>query len=408
MNIQNTLTIGLLTLLSCPAVSLAADSTAPVAIPLTKTAKPVPETLFLEATASIQRGINTLLAKQKEDGSWCDDPAVTAICTLAVYQSGAKENKARLHDAVNKGIQYFMKFQQADGAFAKDGRYMNYTTSIVLTTLAVMDRKENYPAMLKARHYLLDLQLDEDNATHPTTDSNPFYGGIGYGSKGPARPDLSNTQLALEALYMTEHLEGETTPEGQKWKQKSDLSWGKALKFLRQCQNIPDTAGAQWVVAGTDSQNDGGFIYKPEESKAGAVSDGKGLRSYGSMTYAGLKSMIYAKVKKDDFRVKAAREWAKSNYTLKENPGMGAEGHYYYLHTFSKANAVFGDETLVDKDGKVHHWRMDLVRAILNFEKDGVWRNDAGRWMESVPELVTAYSLLALEIALGDQLAAAK
>ena len=50
------------------------------------------------------------------------------------------------------------------------------------------------------------------------------------------------------------------------------------------------------------------------------------LRSYGSMTYAGLKSMIYAGLSHDDPRVKAAWEWIGRNFTVDENPGMAASG----------------------------------------------------------------------------------
>ena len=41
---------------------------------------------------------------------------------------------------------------------------------------------------------------------------------------------------------------------------------------------------------------------------AGKADDG-GLRSYASMTYAGLKSMIYAGLDRDDPRVKAALDY---------------------------------------------------------------------------------------------------
>ena len=44
------------------------------------------------------------------------------------------------------------------------------------------------------------------------------------------------------------------------------------------------------------------------------------------MTYAGLKSFLYAGVGKDDPRVKAAIEWVRKHYTLDENPNMGANG----------------------------------------------------------------------------------
>ena len=54
------------------------------------------------------------------------------------------------------------------------------------------------------------------------------------------------------------------------------------------------------------------------------------------MTYAGLKSMIYAGVGPDDPRVQAAFRWAQRNYTIQENPGLGDNGLYYYFHTFAK------------------------------------------------------------------------
>ena len=71
----------------------------------------------------------------------------------------------------------------------------------------------------------------------------------------------------------------------------------------------------------------------------GATPDG-GLRSYGSMTYAGLKSMIYCGAGPEDPRVKAATKWIKDHYTLAENPGMGQQGLYYYYQTMSKALAA--------------------------------------------------------------------
>jgi len=76
---------------------------------------------------------------------------------------------------------------------------------------------------------------------------------------------------------------------------------------------------------------------------AGEYTDSSGrrlLRSYGSMTYAGLKSMIYAGLTQDDPRVKAALEFIRKNYTLEENPGQGQRGLYYYYQTFAKAMAL--------------------------------------------------------------------
>ena len=59
-------------------------------------------------------------------------------------------------------------------------------------------------------------------------------------------------------------------------------------------------------------------------------------RSYGSMTYAGLKSMVFAGLKPDDIRVQAATKWLRANYSLDENPGLGQAGLYYYYHLMAK------------------------------------------------------------------------
>ena len=54
------------------------------------------------------------------------------------------------------------------------------------------------------------------------------------------------------------------------------------------------------------------------------------------MTYAGLKSMIYAGLTDDDPRVKARPNWIQQHYTVEENPGIGKQGLFYYYHTFAK------------------------------------------------------------------------
>ena len=116
------------------------------------------------------------------------------------------------------------------------------------------------------------------------------------------------------------------------------------------------------------------------------------------MTYAGLKSMIYAGVKKDDKRVKAAVKWLQQNYDLKSNPGLEAAGLYYYYHTFAKSLDAFGEAVFVDDKGNEHDWRKELIAEIRSRQKpNGAWVNSANeRWMEGNPELVTSYALLAL------------
>ncbi len=79
------------------------------------------------------------------------------------------------------------------------------------------------------------------------------------------------------------------------------------------------------------------------------------------MTYAGLKSMIYAGLTSKDPRVKAAFEWIQRHYTVETNPGLGQQGLYYYYHTFAKALSVLKLDTLEDSSGKQHDWRSELT-----------------------------------------------
>src|SRR5690606_11477366 len=134
-----------------------------------------------------------------------------------------------------------------------------------------------------------------------------------------------------------------------------------------------------------------------EDYNPGGKTDEGGLRSYGSMTYAGLKSFIHAGVDKNDPRVKAAFDWIRKHYTLEENPGMGQQGLYYYYQTFSKALATLEIDQLEDASGKTHNWRADIIRAILKRQQpDGSWVNETGRWLEDDPNLVTGYVLMSL------------
>ena len=260
-------------------------------------------------------------------------------------------------------------------------------TRITKRALAIIAFKEangnhHYDELLAAAEkFVKKEQWDEDEGK---SEDNVFYGGAGYG--GASRPDLSNTGFLLDALH--ELGRGDDDPAIQ-----------KALIFVSRSQNLKSKYNTEPFA---DKVNDGGFIYSPVEggqSPAGKTDDG-GLRSYGSMTYAGFKSMIYAGVKKDDPRVKAAHEWIQKHYTLDENPGMGAAGLYYYYHTFAKALDAIGDDTFVDGEGKSHNWRAELADKYIATQKpDGSWVNDNKRWMETDPNLVTAYGLLCFHTA---------
>jgi squalene-hopene/tetraprenyl-beta-curcumene cyclase len=123
------------------------------------------------------------------------------------------------------------------------------------------------------------------------------------------------------------------------------------------------------------------------------------LRSYGSISYGGMLSYIYANLKRDDPRVVAVFDWLRANYTLEENPGMGPQGLYFYLHTMTKALTAYGVDELELKDGRKLSWRKEVAMRLINLQqRDGSWSNENGRWWEKDPALVTSYATLSLEM----------
>ncbi|OGV54583.1 MAG: hypothetical protein A2X49_11155 [Lentisphaerae bacterium GWF2_52_8] len=370
------------------------------------------ESLVREGKASLDRGVAYLLGKQAEDGSWGSHPAITALVCTALKNSLPCSKNDKVMPAVEKGRNYILKFVQPDGSIwmaGKEREFPSYSTSIILTGLAIFGHPEDEDVMRGARKYLIGSQIDESKGVQK---DNAAYGGIGYDSKGLGRDgkphaDLSNTQWAMEALYMSDFLDKEPKAKNTDDAKKSELAWGKAVAFVSRLQHLPESNDRTWVVSDKNDSNYGGFIYRQPESQDNENAGAKqSLRSYGSMTYAGLKTMIYAKLSKDDPRIKAAIEWARKNYTLDENPGVGPSGLYYYITTFAKAHSVLGDEIVKTDDGKEHSWRMDMIKKLLELQKgNGEWFNENGRWMESMPELVSAYALLSMEAALLPSLA---
>lgn len=327
---------------------------------------------------AVNRAIDFLRTKQAPDGSFASygGPGVTALIANSVLRHG----RSTQDPLVAKGLKYLEGFVQPDGAISlKKSLYRNYETSLALVAFAEANRNGKYDKLIdNAERFLKTDQWGEGRGKDK---SDPSYGGAGYGKH--ERPDLSNTQFLIEALKAAG-----AGPDDEAMK--------KALIFVSRCQNLESEHNTLPFPA---KNSDGGFYYTPAaggKSQAGETADG-GLRSYGSMTYAGLKSMIHAGVKADDPRVKAAVEWIGRHYDLKSNPGMGQAGLYYYYHTLAKALDAAEMDQLVDAEGKRHDWRNELIVELLKRQApDGFWTNENNRWLEGEPSMVTGYVLLTL------------
>jgi squalene-hopene/tetraprenyl-beta-curcumene cyclase len=326
-----------------------------------------------------QAAIAFLRTTQADDGHWSDypGPAITGIVTKSLLDSGVAPGDPM----IEKALAYLKQALQPDGGiYTKENKVSNYETSVALLAFAAANRDGQYDTLIaNARDFLKKLQWDE---TEGLSVDDPRYGGGGYGKS--ERPDLSNTSFLLEALKAA----------GVK---EDDESMKKVVIFLSRCQNLESEHNTTEFAS---KINDGGFYYTPAgggNSQAGNDANG-GLRSYASMTYAGLKSMIYAGVGSDDPRVKAAMEWLRKHYTLAENPGMGQKGLYYYFHTFAKALSVAKIDRMIDAKQVAHDWRKELGEHLIAKQRDnGAWINTDSGWLEGDPNLVTAYALMALK-----------
>jgi squalene-hopene/tetraprenyl-beta-curcumene cyclase len=348
--------------------------------------------LQLEVQSAIDRGVDWLVKQQQDGGHWSreDTPAITALALTALHGDPSRRLVKAEAPVLQRGYDFLLKNVQPDGGIYVQN-YPNYNTAVSMMALLTANQPAFEPALRKARQYLVELQADFGEKGKL---DDAFDGGIGYGSHGP-HSDMSNTLLALEALYHSRHLVEDQSLAGAK-----DLDWNAVLHFIQNCQNLPSHNPQPWATGAP--QDKGGFIYSPTESKVPEekLPDGRvALRSYGSMSYAGLLSYVYADLKQDDPRVQAVRGWLGAHYTLTENPGMGQQGLFYYYHTMAKALTAADLDALVLENGNAVNWRRELALRLINLQSaDGSWANENGRWMEKDPALVTAYSLIALEM----------
>ncbi len=335
---------------------------------------------------TVDKAVAFLKKNQGTDGSWSGNksPGITGIALTGMLSTGKVTAKDPSAEKALKFIEGLIN-KEAGHIAGKDPRVQlqNYVTCVNVMALTAADRTSYKTVVGDAARFLKKLQWDEGENKDPKSD---FYGGAGYDSK--SRPDLSNTQFFLDALMAA------GIP-------KDDPALKKALVFVSRCQNLKGEWNDQPWAGKID---DGSFIYSAASGGSTKVADqpvNGTLPGYGSMTYAGIKSMIYCGVPREDPRIKKAYEWIQKNYTLDANPGMPKEraqwGLYYYYHTMAKCLDTLGIDEVVDANGKKHDWRAELTAKLTRLQQaDGSWRNDQDRWMEGDVNVVTGYALMAL------------
>ena len=313
-----------------------------------------------DATLAEQRGLAFLASRQDAGGAWLprSGPAMTALVAKALLQAG----QSSADPAVHRALAFIDRTAQPDHGFYLDSN-PTYNTAIVLSTLALLPDNTYRERIAAGRQFLQSAAAPA--AASPT---NSWYAPdqSNDGSAAPAIPLAYTVGDPADAAGWTiEALHAAGTPPGD--------------PLLR--QSLQHAAAP--------------FNPDPNERAAGAV-----LPNYGSLTYAGLKSMLYAGLTRDDPRVQLAVRWIRQNYTLDSNPADAAgRGQFYYYHTFAKALRTYGESPFTDSRGVRHDWRAELRARLTALQSpDGSWVNQkTGDYLENDPVVVTTYSVLALQ-----------
>lgn len=352
-------------ILAVPALGL-------IGLPCAHAAETMDPALRRRVVRAIAGGLHYLRGEQAPDGSIMKSVGITALALRGFLESPEKYNESD-GAFITRPVEYLLANVRPDGSISASLQSTAYNTAVAMNALAATQNPKYAPVLAGAAKFLKQHQVDEEEGYKP---DHRFYGGIGYG--GGERPDLSNVYIVLEGLKA-----GATDPK--------DPVWQKALAFVNRTQNRSESNDQKFAG------NDGGFLYRPGDNPPEYEN---GTASYGGMTAAGLLSLMFAGADKTDPRVQAAYKWMTANFTLDTNPGTNKKhGLYYFYNAFAKVMHAYGEDSFVDGKGQRRNWRNELATKLLGLQAaDGSWANkESNAWWEDRPQLVTAWSVIALE-----------
>ncbi len=311
-----------------------------------------------------RRGIAFLLRHQQDNGAWLGryGPAVTALVTKALLQDGIPAGAAPVRHA----LEFIESCRHADGGFYGDSE-PRYNTAIVLRTLASLPGTRFAMQVVAARKFLQGNQRTEDQATAAWF--------MGNQSREPLAPNWALTP----AQSGTGHKLRTAIRIAERWNASASVQLIPPMDHRAPQLKIPNA----------------GNVLDAHERRAGSH-----LRAYGNITYAQLRSMIYAGLTAHDARVLRLRQWLRRHYTLAENPAEGSRrGLFYYYLTLASVLHASHQRVFTDFNGRRHNWSRELLRQLSDMQRpNGSWRNSSNRaWLEGNQIMATTYAVLTLE-----------
>ncbi len=312
-----------------------------------------------QVRTSIDRAVAYLKRQQNNNGTWPDQPAyaggITALCTLALVNAGVPLDDEKLA----RSLKYLRGL----------GPSQTYVVSLQTMVLCAAEPRKDLLLIQRNVKWLEETQVTSgDRKGAWAYPAGPAGGGGG---------DPSNSQFAVMALYEAERV-------GVKVKEKT---WRLTLQYWQDLQN-PD----------------------------GSWSYGKGVAGTGSMTCAGISSLIIASGQlgtgdaevvggqvrccgdqKTDARIEDGLRWLERNFSVHTNPtGVGLRATHtswllYYLYGVERTGRMSARRFIGQ-----HDWYREgadmLVRNQDNLS--GFWKGVSTQ--EANPHIGTAFALLFL------------
>ncbi len=309
-----------------------------------------------EVRQAIDQGVAYLKREQLADGRWSDwpgkDGGVTALCTLALLSAGLPPDDPNIQRAL---------------AWLRARRLKDtYTVSLQTMVFCLAEPEKDRLRIEQNVRFLEIAQVTAEG----------FRGTWGYTS-GSSRGDNSNAQFALLALHEAERVGIEVNRR----------TWTLAKDHWESTQN-----------------EDGSWGYTP------------GDRGYGSMTAAGISSLVIVSDKvhdadatvegerivccgrrgRDDSAIERAIDWMGRNFAVTQNPGKNI-WRYYYLYGMERVGRLTSRRFFHNpRTAEAYDWYREGAAALLRDRGalQDFWRGQPPA--ENDPHIATAFALLFL------------
>ncbi len=302
---------------------------------------------------AIRRGVAFLKGQQAPDGSWPGEPGVTALVSLALVTAGESPDSP----AIDRAFQNLLQ--------VPEGGHEIY--ALGLKSMALASSPEKYGRALQAYADRIEQgQLRTNNrSAFGSWTYRAMPGGMGFG-------DNSNSQYALLGLHAASEAGARVDP----------VVWLRARRYWENAQC-----------------RDGAWAYKSGQPFGGT----------GSMTCAGISSLIIAGARQSETRERlagnliehcgdrvvdpallAGLDWMGAHFDVRANINSGGQWKFYYLYGLERAGRLSGLRYF----GR-HDWYREGAEELVGLQDpvQGTWR---GNGSEADPVLATSFALLFL------------